>query len=113
MNNIKISNPKKNNKIDVNNNIINSKSSEIQSPSQLKAFKQMIQEEIYKFITFKSVYDLILLVFINKNSSIVSYNLIDNKKIVEIKNSNSHINELKHYLDKNNKRDLVSYISMA
>ena len=73
----------------------------------------MIQEEIYEFITFKSVYDLILLVFINKNSSIVSYNLIDNKKIVEIKNSNAHINELKHYLDKNNKRDLVSYISMA
>ena len=63
---------------------------------------------------FKSIYDLILLVFINiKHSSIITYNLIDNKKIFEIKNVKAiNINELKHYLDKKNKRDLLSSITM-
>jgi hypothetical protein len=65
------------------------------------------------FRTFLWLYDLILLVFISRiNYSIVSYNLIDNKKIFEITKTNRTLNEIKHFLDKNNKRDLVSSISM-
>ena len=110
---MKKSNQKSKTIIKSNNNNINLKLNEIKSPKELKIFKKIIQEENYDLILFKSVYDLILIVFINKKGSLVSYNLIDNKKIVEIININKHINELKHYLDKNNKRDLVSLISMA
>ncbi len=97
------------------NNNINPKLNEIQSPRDLIVFKKIIQEENRCSIVFKSIYDLVLIVFINfKHSSIIAYNLIDNKKIVEIKNINAkNTNELKHYLDKNNKRDLVASIKMV
>ena len=97
-----------------NNNITNLKLNELQSPRELKIIKQIIKEPNSNLIIFKSIYDLILLMFIGgeKHSSIITYNLIDNKKIFEIKNANATINELKHYLDKNNKRDLVASISM-
>ena len=104
-------------KINNNNNIINSKLNEIQSPRELKIFKQIIREENQNsnYILFKSIYDLILLVFINnRKHSIIAYNLIDNKKIFEIKKANEFIlNDIKHYFDKNNKRDLVSSISVG
>ena len=98
-----------------NNNNINSKINEIQSPRDLIAFKKIIQRENSNFIVFKSIYDLVLIVFIDiKHSSITAYNLIDDKKIFEIKNDNViNTNELKHYLDKNNKRDLVASIRMC
>ena len=97
-----------------NNNNINSKSNELQSPRDLTVFKKIIQEENNNFIVFKSINDLVLIVFLHiKHSSIIAYNLIDNKKIFEIKNANLiNMNELKHYLDKNNKRDLVASIIM-
>ena len=93
-------------------NPINSKLNEMQSPRELKVFNKIIREENHNFILFKSVYDLILLVFIGKNYSIITYNVIDNKKIFEIKKANETLNELKHYFDKNNERDLVSSISL-
>jgi hypothetical protein len=96
-----------------NNNNTNSKLNEKQSPRELIVFKKIIQENNCNFIVFKSVYDLILIVFIDIKYSIIMYNLIDNKKILEIKNANAiNINELKHYLDKKNKRDLLSSITM-
>ena len=112
MENNKIKNHKSKTIIKSNNNINNSKLNENQSPKELKVFKQIIKEENYNLIVFKSVYDLILLVFIGKNYSIITYNLIDNKKIFEITKTNQTLNEIKHFLDKNNKRDLVSSISM-
>ena len=108
----KIKNQKSKIIIKSNNNINNSKLNENQPPKELKVFKQIIKEENYNLIVFKSVYDLILLVFIGKNYSIITYNLIDNKKIFKITNTNRTLNEIKHFLDKNNKRDLVSSISM-
>ena len=97
-----------------NNNNINSKLNQIQSPRDLISFKKIIQRENSCFIVFKSIYDLVLIVFIDiKQSSIIAYNLIDDKKIFEIKNVNAiNTNELKHYLDKKNKRDLVASIKM-
>ena len=45
-------------------------------------------------------------------NSLISYDLIDNKKIIEIKNAHSkYITNLRHYLDKLNKRDLIMSIS--
>jgi hypothetical protein len=95
-----------------NNNINNSKLNENQSPKELKVFKEIIKEDNWNLIVFKSVYDLILVVFIGKNYSIITNNLNDNKKIFEITKTNRTLNEIKHFLSKNNKRDLVSSISM-
>jgi len=64
------------------------------------------------FCVFKSINDLIYLIYTNENNSIISYNLITNKKINEIKNShNEYITNFRHCLDINNKRDLIISIS--
>jgi len=64
------------------------------------------------FCVFKSINDLIYLIYTHENNSIISYNLITNKKINEIKNShNEYITNFRHYLDINNKRDLIISIS--
>ena len=64
------------------------------------------------FCTFKSIYDIFYLVYSNKNKSIIFYNLIDFKKINEIKKAhNKYIINFRHYLDKINKRDLMISIS--
>ena len=47
-----------------------------------------------------------------ENKSIITLNLINNKKIIEIKNAhNNYITNLRHYLDKNNNRDLLLSVS--
>ena len=64
------------------------------------------------FIIFKSFSDILFLIYSNKNNSIVSFNLIDNKKINEIKNAHSEfITNFRHYLDNYNERDLILSIS--
>ena len=68
------------------------------------------------FVIFNSVNNILFLVYTckikEKNNSIVSYNLIDYKKINEIKNAhNEEITNYRHYLDKINKRDLIISIS--
>ena len=65
------------------------------------------------FLLFESVNKILYLVFSNLDNSIISFNLIDNKKIIEIKNSNywSYITNFRHYLDIKNKRDLIISIS--
>ena len=68
------------------------------------------------FVIFKSINDIICLIYANKNgeinNSIVSYNIVDYKKMVEIKNAhNEDITNFRHYLDKKNQRDLVLSIS--
>ena len=67
---------------------------------------------IKNLIVFKSIYDEFIMIYQDENSSIVSYNLLDYKKLIEIKNLNIYINEIKYYLDKSYKRDLVVIISM-
>ena len=60
------------------------------------------------FTVFTSVYNMILLIYGNKNNSIICYNLSDNKKVIEIKNVHSgYIDCFRHYLDEINFRDLV------
>ena len=68
------------------------------------------------FIIFKSINDILYLIYSkkkeDKNNSIISYNLIDLKKVTEIKNAHiEEISNFRHYLDKNNKRDLILSIS--
>ena len=63
--------------------------------------------------TFKSIEDILYLIYANKKNSIISYNIIDNKKINEIKNAHSNIIiNFKHHLDSINKCDLIISISL-
>ena len=61
---------------------------------------------------FKSNNNMLLLIYGNKNNSIISLNLINKKIIQEIKNAhNKLISNIRHYLDSINKRDLILSIS--
>ena len=64
------------------------------------------------FISLKSFDNLLYLIYSDYKFSIIAYNIIDNKKIIEIKNAHyNHISKFKHYLDKINNRDLLISIS--
>ena len=61
------------------------------------------------FLAFKTVNNLYLLIYIKQyQNSIISYDLIDNKKINEIKNAHEDdISQLKNFYDKIENRDLM------
>ena len=64
------------------------------------------------FTVFRSVNDILNLIYTDKSNSIISYDLINNKIINEIKNAhNDLITSLRHFLDNNNKEDLIISIS--
>ena len=66
------------------------------------------------FTVFKSIHDYIFLIYSTKIKSIICFNLIEEKKIIEIKNAHKEfITNFRHYIDKKNKRDLVMTISCA
>ena len=50
------------------------------------------------FCVFKSIYDIFYLIYTSKNNSIIFYNILDNKKINEIKNIHkNYITNYRHY----------------
>ena len=61
------------------------------------------------FCVFKSIDNILYLIYQNKQKSIISYNLIDNIVMNEIKNPHRYyyIDMLNHYFDEMNKRDLL------
>ena len=64
------------------------------------------------FIVFKSIDNILYLIYSNEEKSIISYNIIDNKKINEIKNAhNKKVFSYRHILDTKNERDLIISIS--
>ena len=64
------------------------------------------------FIVFTSLENITAIIYANINLSIISYNLNDNKRIIEIKKAHKNkVSNFRHYLDKNNKRDLIISIS--
>ena len=62
------------------------------------------------FSVFKSIDNILYLIYTNKKNAIIYFNLEKQQKVCEIKNNNS-ITGFKHYLDKINKRDLLITIS--
>ena len=57
---------------------------------------------------FKSIKEIIYLVYIDNNHSIICINLNNNKKVTEIRKfATNNIIITKHCIDKNNKRDLI------
>ena len=64
------------------------------------------------FTVFKSLNNILYLIYTNINKSIIFYDIVDNKSIKEIKNAHyKYITNFKYYLDKINKRDLILSIS--
>ena len=64
------------------------------------------------FCFFKSIENVLLLIYSNQDKSIIAYNIIDNKIIKEIKNAHDEfITCLRHYLDSIKKVDLVMSLS--
>jgi len=65
------------------------------------------------FIAFKSIDEVLLLIYSNKNNSIICYDINNKRKMTEIKNAHKlEITNFRNYLDKINKRDLVMSISL-
>ena len=64
------------------------------------------------FIVFKSINDILYLIYTNENKSLISFNIIENNLINEIKNAhNEYITNIRYYYNKTNKRDLILSIS--
>ena len=64
------------------------------------------------FCVFESIDQILYLVYGNINRSIILFNIIDSKKMNEIKNAHRYyITNFRHYFDINNKRDLIITIS--
>ena len=64
------------------------------------------------FTTFKSINDILYLIYSTKNKSIICHDLGNQKLIKELKNChNNYISNLRHYLDNINNQDFVMSIS--
>ena len=105
-----INNDKKlNNKKNINNN---------SDPKDIQISINLIKNSLVKnyldntFSVFNSINNILYLIYTNEEKSIISYNLITNKKIIEIKNAHDeYISNFRHYLDNINKRDLLLSLS--
>jgi len=64
------------------------------------------------FTVFNSIDNILYLIYGTINKSIIACNLLENKKVIEIKNAHKElITNFRYYLDKKNKRDLVISLS--
>ena len=66
------------------------------------------------FCTFKSINNILILIYSNIEYSLIFCDLLSNKKVSEIKNAHdSDITNIRNYLDTDNKRDLILSISIV
>ena len=93
---------------------------EIKGPQNLKELSQITKDSYSDdvsdntFTVFKSIQDFIFLVYATKNKSIICYDLIEQIKLIEIKNSHKDfITNFRHFLDKKNNIDIVMTISCS
>ena len=64
------------------------------------------------FTIFKSINDILLIIFASQNKSIILFNLDNNKIINEIKNAHEYyVTNFRYHCDNINKRDLIISIS--
>ena len=108
----------------MNNNIIKKKENKINNgeiicPEKIHFLKDISNDSYSDYIldnsfcALKSFYnDVIYLIYSTKNKSIISYDLIDNKKLIEVRKAhNSLITNFRHCFDKINETDLIISIS--
>ena len=107
--------------INSNGDINKSNFSEIlfkSNPINITNFKEITKDSYTyllldnTFTVFKSINEILCLIFANEEKSILSYNIVNNEKINEIKNAhNEYITNFKYYFDRINLRDLLISIS--
>ena len=68
---------------------------------------------VNSFCIFETFDHILMIIYSSRNNSIISYNIIENKKIKEIENAhNKPITIFSHYFDNSvNKRDLIISVS--
>ena len=105
-------------KIKSNNIIKNINNNNNSEPKDIQFLKEITKDSyagydlLNSFNIFKSIDDILYLIYANKNKSIISYNIFDNKKLNEIRNAHdNYISNFRHYIDKINKRSLVLSLS--
>jgi WD40 repeat protein len=88
------------------------------TPAKISYFKDVTKDSFSyfyldnTFTVFNSVNNILYLVYATKDKSIISYNLIEDKKIIEIKNAHKElVVNFRYYCDKEHKRDLIISIS--
>ena len=98
--------------------IISYDSKKDSNPNKIKYLKDIVNDSYIKhekansFCIFRSIDEIFYLIYSTKNNSIIFYDIIENKKIIEIKNAHKDIiTGFRHYLDNYYKRDLI--ISMS
>ena len=84
----------------------------------MNVFKEIAKDSlnnyniINSFCSFKSIDNVLNIIYTNSTKSIICYNLLDFKIINIIKNAhNNNITNFRYYFDKINKRDLIISIS--
>lgn len=85
---------------------------------EIKFIKDLVEDSYSprrvgnSFISFKLVTNNYCIVYTDENKSIICYDIVNNSKIIEIKNAHeTNIIVFRHYYDPNNKRDLILSIS--
>ena len=104
------SNIKKKEKFDSSNNSLNVNNINYINKITNDSYAYVALDNTFCF--FKSINDILFLIYSNKDKSIIIYNLIENKIVKEIKKAHDkYITNFRHYLDIINKRDLIISIS--
>ena len=95
-------------------NIYSSKKKENNEPSFIDLVTDSYCYGVdYCFIIVNSIDDNFYLIYSTNNKSIISYNLIENKKMIEIKNSHEEdITNFRYFSDKNKKTELLMSASL-
>ena len=115
------------NKIENLENEINKLKNELESlklyyknknPIDIQALPELTKESYSDdlsdntFSIFESIQKYFYLIFSNKNKSIICYDLMEEKIVIELKNCHKeHITNFRHFSDKKNKRDLILSLS--
>ena len=88
------------------------------NPKNLIFLKKLVEDSYSEicldntFSIFKSINEILYLIYSNSKKSIVLYNLLNDQKISEIKNAHkNYIISFKHYFDRINNIDLIMSIS--
>ena len=89
------------------------------NPEKIKLLKEIIKDSCSTYaidntsIIFKSIDDLLLIVYTNKDKSLICYNIINDKKANEVFNAHSStITNLRHYPDEYNRIHYILSVSM-
>ena len=80
------------------------------NPGNMKKKIELIKDsDNINFCVFKSINNIYHLIYKNNLNYIISYDLTNSQKLSQIKFTNFDFDEIKHFLDKINKRDLIFF----